>query len=99
VRYGLAKEVTVTKEEVLALLDKTLPKGPGGAVVLATCDGHRPRARAMGLVRDGFHFYFGTARCTGKGRDIAARPEVEVVALLPLGKNVGQLRSPAVRSK
>jgi general stress protein 26 len=46
----------------------------------------------MGIVRDGLHFYFGTARCTGKGRDIAACPEVEVVALLPLDKNVGQLR-------
>jgi len=43
-------------------------------------------------VRDGFHFYFGTARCTGKGRDIAACPEVEIVALLPLDKGIGQLR-------
>jgi uncharacterized pyridoxamine 5'-phosphate oxidase family protein len=92
VRYALDKEATVIQEEVLVLLDKTLPKGPGGAVVLATCDGHRPRARAMGLVRDGFHFYFGTARSTGKGRDIAACPEVEIVALLPLDKGIGQLR-------
>lgn len=82
----------MTKDEVLSLLDKTLPKGKGGAIVLATCDGRRPRARAMGLVRDGLHFYVGTARATAKAREMTACPEVEIVALLSQADGVGQLR-------
>ena len=82
----------MTKDEALSLLEKTLPKGPGGAIVLATCDGGHPRARAMGLVRDGFHFYVGTARASAKARDMTARPEVEIVALLSQANGVGQLR-------
>jgi general stress protein 26 len=82
----------VTKDEVLALLDKTLPNFPGGAVVLATCDGHRPHARAMGLVRDGLHFYVGTSRTSAKAKDITTHPQVEIVALLGLASGTGQLR-------
>jgi general stress protein 26 len=82
----------VTKDEVLALLDKTLPAGGRGAIVLATWDGQHPRVRAMAVARDGLRFYIGSARNSGKVRDIAVCPEVEIIALLPQGDGVGQLR-------
>ncbi len=82
----------MTKDEVLALLDKTLPAGGRGAIVLATWDGQHPRVRAMAVARDGLRFYIGSARNSGKVRDITVCPEVEIIALLPQGDGVGQLR-------
>jgi general stress protein 26 len=82
----------VTREEVVALLDEVLPQGGRGVVLLATCDGQRPRVRAMAAVRDGLRFYIGTARVSQKVRDITAHPSVEIVALLPRADGVGQLR-------
>jgi general stress protein 26 len=82
----------VTKGEVVGLLDKVLPQGGSGVVLFATCDGQRPRVRAMASVRDGLKFYIGTARRSQKVRDIANCPSVEIVALLPHGDGVGQLR-------
>jgi len=82
----------MTKEELLALLDKALPHGGSGTVLLATCDGSRPHVRAMASVRDGLHFYIGTARCSAKVRDITACPAIEIAALLPAPGGDGQLR-------
>ncbi len=82
----------MTKDEVLALLDKTLPAGGRGAIVLATWDGQHPRVRTMAVARDGLRFYIGSARDSGKVRDIAKCPEVEIIALLPQGDGMGQLR-------
>ncbi len=82
----------MTKEELLALLDRVLPQGGNGTVLLATCDGSRPRVRAMASVRDGLRFYIGTARRSGKVRDIAACPSIEILALIPGEKGIGQLR-------
>jgi general stress protein 26 len=82
----------VTREEIVGLLDKVLPQGGRGVVLFATCDGQRPGVRAMAAVRDGLRFYIGTARCSQKVRDITACPSVEIVALLPQGDGVGQLR-------
>lgn len=82
----------MTKQEILTLLDQALPQGGRGTVLLATCDGTVPRVRAMASVRDGLRFYVGTARCSRKVRDIAACPSVEILALLPGEKGVGQLR-------
>jgi general stress protein 26 len=82
----------MTQDEVLALLDKMLPQGGSGTVLLATCDGERPRVRAMASVRDGLRFYIGTARASQKVHDIAACASIEIVALLPQPDGVGQLR-------
>jgi general stress protein 26 len=82
----------MTKDELLALLDKTLPQGGSATVLLATCNGTRPRVRAMASVRDGLRFYIGTARCSDKVRDIGACPSIEILALLPQANGVGQLR-------
>ena len=82
----------MTKDEALALLDKALPAGGQGAIVLATWDGQHPRVRAMAVARDGLKFYIGTARNSAKARDIAKCPEVEIIGLLPQGDGVGQLR-------
>ncbi len=81
----------MTKEEVLALLDKTLPAGGHGAIVLATRNGECPRVRAMAVARDGLKFYIGTARNSAKARDIARCPSIEIIRLLSQGNDTGRL--------
>jgi len=82
----------MTKEEVLRLLDELLPTDPNPTMFLATRDDRLPHVRPLSLVRDGLRFYTASAQCSDKSRQIAAHPEVEFVALLKKGENIGYLR-------
>jgi uncharacterized pyridoxamine 5'-phosphate oxidase family protein len=84
--------ISITKEELLRILDELLPPEPNPTMFLATWDGQFPRVRPMHLVRDGLRFCIVTGRNDPKSKQIAAHGQVEFVVLLCEGEYTGYLR-------